>query len=154
MALYAKASGLDEVIVKQCLLHDASEAYTGDMVSPLKALCPEFKAIEKKIQTAIYLKYGLPEETMKEVKYLDLRIMVTEKRKLFPEDAARWELEEHVEPLDMILVPRTNYDTVGKADSDIFRLPRLHDDLDDMHRWPMSMHTEYLRNLNEVFKDA
>ena len=41
------------------LLHDAAEAYVGDLISPLKSLLPEFKAIEDNIQSAIYNKFGI-----------------------------------------------------------------------------------------------
>lgn len=44
------------------LLHDASEAYTGDMIKPIKNLLPAFVMIEKKIQSAIYSKYGIKYE--------------------------------------------------------------------------------------------
>lgn len=43
----------------EALLHDASEAYTGDMIKPIKNLLPAFVMIEKKIQSAIYSKYGI-----------------------------------------------------------------------------------------------
>jgi hypothetical protein len=41
------------------LLHDGSEAYTGDMIKPLKNLLPNFVVIENKIQDAIYKKFGI-----------------------------------------------------------------------------------------------
>ena len=41
------------------LLHDASEAYLGDVSSPLKALLPEYKAIERRVQSAIADAFGL-----------------------------------------------------------------------------------------------
>ena len=43
----------------EALLHDASEAYTGDMIKPLKNLLPNFVVIEKRIQKVIYKKYGI-----------------------------------------------------------------------------------------------
>ena len=43
------------------LLHDAHEAYTGDIVAPLKRLLPEIKEIEKGIQDVILSKFGINE---------------------------------------------------------------------------------------------
>ena len=43
------------------LLHDAHEAYTGDIVAPLKRLLPEIKEIERGIQEVIHAKYGIDE---------------------------------------------------------------------------------------------
>jgi len=41
------------------LLHDASEAYLGDVASPLKKLLPEYRAIEERVQAAIFKYFGL-----------------------------------------------------------------------------------------------
>lgn len=41
------------------LLHDASEAYLGDVSSPLKKLLPEYKAIEARVQQAIATRFNL-----------------------------------------------------------------------------------------------
>ncbi len=41
------------------LLHDASEAYLGDLSSPLKKLVPEYKRIEVRVQEAIAKHFGL-----------------------------------------------------------------------------------------------
>lgn len=41
------------------LLHDASEAYLVDVPSPIKALLPEYKAIEDKIMRVIAQKFGI-----------------------------------------------------------------------------------------------
>ena len=48
---------VDNDLSMKALLHDASEAYTGDMVSPLKALFPAFKKLELHIQEKINAKY-------------------------------------------------------------------------------------------------
>ena len=42
------------------LLHDAAEAYVGDMVSPLKALIPEYSVFEEKAHIAVCRHFGIP----------------------------------------------------------------------------------------------
>lgn len=43
------------------LLHDAPEYVIGDMISPFKAVIGgDYKAIEKRLQAAIHLRFGLP----------------------------------------------------------------------------------------------
>lgn len=44
------------------LLHDASEAYLGDVSSPLKKLLPEYKQIEQRVQRAIANKFSLGDD--------------------------------------------------------------------------------------------
>jgi hypothetical protein len=41
------------------LLHDAAEAYTGDIVTPLKRLIPGFREIEERITAVINERFGL-----------------------------------------------------------------------------------------------
>jgi hypothetical protein len=60
------------------LLHDAAEAYVGDMVRPLKALLPEFNKIENKILSIILEKYGLGKKLPKEVTDVDGLIILDE----------------------------------------------------------------------------
>lgn len=36
-----------------CLLHDAAEAYVGDVVKPLKVMLPEFWPIERRVDDAV-----------------------------------------------------------------------------------------------------
>lgn len=43
------------------LLHDASEYVTSDLITPFKsALGPEYKDVEKRVQGAVNLRFGLP----------------------------------------------------------------------------------------------
>lgn len=51
--------GMKRSIVLTALLHDAAEAYTGDVVSPIKKLLPEFKKIEKNLEERIADRFSL-----------------------------------------------------------------------------------------------
>lgn len=46
------------------LLHDAPEYVVGDMISPFKAVIgDDYKIVEKRLMTAVHLRFGLPAET-------------------------------------------------------------------------------------------
>jgi hypothetical protein len=55
------------------LLHDASEAYIGDMVKPLKVHIPFFKEVEDRIMVCIFERYELDINLMKEIKPYDIQ---------------------------------------------------------------------------------
>lgn len=61
------------------LMHDASEAYCGDVASPLKRLIPGYKNIEESVQEAIAVYYGLTWPFPKEVHEADVLAYVTER---------------------------------------------------------------------------
>ncbi len=65
------------------LLHDASEAYLGDIAGPLKrsAVFAEYRALEERWQAAICNRYGLRGDA-KKVHETDKRMLVTEQRDL------------------------------------------------------------------------
>lgn len=44
----------------QALLHDASEAYIGDLPSPIKQLLPDYQVLEQRIMEAIAKKFNFP----------------------------------------------------------------------------------------------
>lgn len=66
------------------LLHDATEAYIGDMVSPLKVLMPEFKKKEQQIWEVIAEKFGVPVEMDPIIKWADLQMLRVEREFLVP----------------------------------------------------------------------
>ena len=80
-------------------MHDASEAYLGDVSSPLKCLLPEYKIIESRLELAIRRKFLLPEEQSECVIKADLIMLATEKQYLMPVSDVKWEVLEGVEPL-------------------------------------------------------
>lgn len=83
------------------LLHDAAEAYLGDMVSPLKRLFPQFKQMDKALTEIIIEKYTSPSffadkdqynEALKIVKYADMMAYFIEHNNLLsnkPNDPVR-----------------------------------------------------------------
>lgn len=91
------ASCAPSEIALAALLHDAAEAYTGDMVSPLKRLCPDFKRVEKRIEALICEKFGVDIHDAR-IKELDMRILINEKRDLFVVQR-NWKVEETYAPL-------------------------------------------------------
>ncbi len=60
------------------LLHDASEAYIGDMPSPFKKMMPDYKKIEDQIMTAVASKFGFEYPLSEEVKQADGDILWVE----------------------------------------------------------------------------
>ncbi|WP_106609549.1 HD domain-containing protein [Shimia abyssi] len=51
------------------LLHDAPEYVIGDMISPVKtAVGPDYGELDKRLTSAIHIRFGLPAETPKRIK--------------------------------------------------------------------------------------
>lgn len=60
------------------LMHDAAEAYVGDVTRPLKAMLPDYKIIEKRVLRAIAQKFGLKWPEPPELKRYDNQIITLE----------------------------------------------------------------------------
>lgn len=65
------------------LLHDASEAYLGDMSGPIKRFLPEFVAAEHRCEAAVAERFGLDRLTSVAIKEVDSRILTDEAAVLF-----------------------------------------------------------------------
>lgn len=90
------------------LLHDASEAYTGDFSSPLKTLTVDLHDVEHRLQAAVYKKFGLSEAEPAEVKYADVVMLLTEKRDLMlasRRDTTEWSAFNAYAPRTERIVP-------------------------------------------------
>lgn len=99
LASMQKQDSIDKELALYLLIHDAHEAYVGDISSPLKAALKNhngndaFETIEHGIQDAICnklkLTYPYPSWIQKEVKRIDARMLATEKRDLL-ESKLEW----------------------------------------------------------------
>lgn len=82
----------------QGLLHDATEAYCGDMIRPIKVLMPNYREMEdglhRAISKAFDMKYG--KKIQKIIKKYDNIMLVTERRDLKHGNGPQW---AHIEPL-------------------------------------------------------
>lgn len=76
------------------LLHDATEAYVGDMIRPLKLHMPDFQAAEDQVMLAIAEKFGIDPEMPDEVHEVDARILLDERAALMSAPAADWGLND------------------------------------------------------------
>lgn len=72
----------NSVLRLQALLHDATEAYMGDVVKPLKLVLPDYQKIEARLEKVVMQAFGLPHALLPQVKLADLTALATEKRDL------------------------------------------------------------------------
>lgn len=87
------------------LLHDAAEAYIGDVSAPLKGLLPEYRALEARLQAALFAAFGLPPVLPKAVGWADQVLLVTEMRDLMPAHPALAALLPAVGPMPEPMIP-------------------------------------------------
>ena len=90
------------------LLHDAAEAYLGDVIRPLKRQLGPYREIEARWEFAIALRFHVPRLMPRAVKVADITALVTERRDLCPTAFTQrpWvEDEAAVQPAHVRIVP-------------------------------------------------
>jgi len=95
-------------IARDVLMHDAAEAYLGDVTRPLKAHLPRYRRIEARMEAAIAARFNLTGAAPEWVKRCDLEMLAAEKAALMP-GAGPWPVVEGVRPpgvTPMCLYPR------------------------------------------------
>jgi uncharacterized protein len=96
--------GGDAEDVFAALMHDASEAYLGDMPHPIKhrsSLGAAFKAAEDHLEAALRERFGIKAH-VPEIKRADRALLATERR-AFSAEGWHWPELEGVEPLELEL---------------------------------------------------
>jgi hypothetical protein len=88
------------------LLHDASEAYLGDLAHPLKnsPYGKAYRTAEERLQAAVCERFGLSRESPELVKRVDRALLASERRALMA-DTWDWPELTGVEPLDVEIEP-------------------------------------------------
>jgi uncharacterized protein len=89
------------------LMHDASEALLGDVSAPLKALLPDYKRLEARVEAVVFERYGIEfnSDIKRIIKRADLVLLATEQRDLMPPCDERWESLLGIEPLAQRITP-------------------------------------------------
>ena len=119
------ASLVPEHLRFAALMHDAAEAYLGDMVKPLKVLLPQFAEIEDKVGAIIAAAFALDFSDYAPIKRADLVALATEKRDLMPHSVERWAylddivpLPDPIRPLDPASAKRAFLDAFAQLSAD------------------------------------
>ena len=110
-----EARGGDAEDVFAALMHDAAEAYLGDMPHPLKHRSPlgaAFREAEAHLEQVLRERFSIKAD-VPEVKRADRALLATERRKLSTEDW-RWPELEGVEALELEFTPWPADEAAGR----------------------------------------
>jgi hypothetical protein len=87
----------------EALMHDAAEAFLGDITRPLKQMLPEYKRIEGEVERAIFSRFGIQTPIPREVKQADLRVLAAEQRQIMPRGTDDWLRGQDVVPAPIVV---------------------------------------------------
>lgn len=82
------------------LLHDAVEAFVGDMAKPLKVMIPQYQVIEKRIERAVLDRFGINLPLHPSIKEADIIMLATEQVQLM-KNRDDWEYTRGRIPADI-----------------------------------------------------
>jgi hypothetical protein len=78
------------------LLHDAAEAYTTDLIRPIKRNIPDLMKMDKDVTAVIVKKYGLESADWEQVELIDNITLRTEVRDLLSSKGVDWDVKDIV----------------------------------------------------------
>jgi hypothetical protein len=84
------------------LMHDAPEAFVHDISKPLKVMLPDYRPIEKRVEGAIFSRFGVPNPLPPSIKEADIRMLVTEQHQLM-RNRDDWLYARGRQPLDCVI---------------------------------------------------
>jgi len=103
------ASLLPPELQYEGLMHDAHEAFVGDMTNPAKPMLPDYRKLERSVEQEMRRRFGLPSIKNPEVKRMDLVAMATERAQLMaptPSDSPHdWACIRDVAPAPVKIMP-------------------------------------------------
>ena len=105
----------------EALLHDAAEAFIGDVTRPFKQLLPDYKRIEAMIEDAMIERFGLDRRSKDLVKHADLRVLAAEQAQVMAAGCADWAAEAGIEPAPVVV---RNLDPVAAKHAFLLRYER------------------------------
>lgn len=98
--------GLNVVGQLVALLHDAHEAYVGDVSSPVKVMLDKsWHGLESRMETAVQIAWGGVTSTVvwrDIIKACDIIALATERAQIMPKSATPWPILEGIEPAEWV----------------------------------------------------
>lgn len=102
----------EDEVHRAALMHDATEAYIGDVVSGLKRCLTDYTKLERHLSNVINEKYNLQEFTR--VQDIDKRIMLDEVKSLIPDKYDLYVRHQQYLPYDQIKLEESGNPEVTK----------------------------------------
>lgn len=87
----------------EALLHDAAEAFLGDITRPLKQMLPDYRRIESEVERIVFSRFGIQIPLPHEVKEADLRVLAAEQRQIMPPGTDGWLCGQDVVPAPVVV---------------------------------------------------
>lgn len=89
------------------LLHDAAEAYIGDIPRPLKGQIFDVESIERDVMEAVVRRFNLSEDSfaLNMIRNADLMALATERRDLMTPTDDVWECLKDISPWEEVITP-------------------------------------------------